>query len=61
MKKKPELHDFVKHTTSKLKAQVCQHFTDNDECVKVIVLPQAGFSCGNNRYQNWRIDELEAV
>ncbi len=60
MKIKPEIHSFVKHSVSGLRAQVYKHYSDNDDYVGVIVLPQPGAS-RNEVYKKWRIDQINAA
>jgi hypothetical protein len=58
MIKKPNLHSFVTHKVSRLKAQIYKYYVDNDKYVGVIVLPQDGV-IGKQRFQKWRISEIE--
>ena len=58
--KRPELHSFVIHKHSGLKAQVFKHFIDEANAVGVIVTPQRGAS-RDNIYRIWFIHEIQPL
>ena len=60
MKNRPDLHSFVRHKISGLKAQVWQHYIDRPDMVGVIVLPQPG-AHAQDIYKRWHLDEFDAM
>jgi hypothetical protein len=53
---KPDIGAIVYHKASGMKAQVCQHYSDAEHIVQVILFPQPG-AFGNDRYKKWSVDD----
>lgn len=57
---KPDIGEIVYHKTTGMKAQVCQHYSDAEHIVQVILFPQPG-AFGNDRYKKWHVDDCMQV